>query len=353
MEKFVTKKIGDVELHYGNEGYITDNIGEALHILSEKGVVILTDVLDEKECKEMRDGAFITASFLTNGEVQKKDPTTWTKTRFLGPLHGGLFQHYSWSHAKYVWDVRQNPKVMAFHSAFYGTKDLMVSFDGINFSTGYATYDGHYKVHIDQGFGEDQLGKQICIQSWVTSEDVGIGDGTFRFLEDSFKFHGEFGKAFGLTKQKKGLQDWYALYNPKNPMIKTAQYHWYEKKMKENGKQFRDICLTCPAGSMVFWDSRTVHSGIEKLPGEEGKPYLRNLVYVCYMPRERCEHTIKDRKCIFDPKNRFYLRTTNHWPNKFNLFSEHNPRCKIQDVRQLPSPEKHLTLLGRRIAGLD
>jgi hypothetical protein len=346
------QKYKDVDLLYGNEGFITDDIDQALLIFKQKGIVILTGVLDQKECLDMRNGAWDTAEFLTQNlkiPVNREDSKTYGGLRFLQPFHGGLYQHHRWGHAEYVWNVRQNPNVIEFYRKFYGLdspKELVVSFDGIHFAPGYRKYDGHYSVHLDQGFGTSKF---RCIQSWVTSEDIGVGDGTLRFLEDSHLLHSSFSDTFDLKSHKK---DWFMV----GGKDKTEYYDWYENK------GCRDMCVTCPAGSMVFWDSRLVHSGIERLPTSE--PKLRNIVYVCYMPRQDCLKTLKKRTRIFDPEDSFFLRNTSHWPDKMLLFSlypaerfpppeERTKQKKWSVVPKLPSPEKGLTELGKIIAGLD
>lgn len=354
MEKV---KYKDVELLYGNEGIIADDIDQAIEIFKRKGIVILTGVLDQQECQEMRDGAWDTAEFLTKNlsiPVDRHKPETYTGLRFLQPHHGGLYQHHRWGHAKYVWNVRQNPKVIRFHRKYYGLKknEMLVSMDGIHFAPGYKKYDGHYSVHIDQGFGPNKTGQFRCIQSWVTSEDIEVGDGTLRILEDSHLLHEDFCDYFGLEDHR---SDW-VMVGGKD---KTDYYRWYEDK------GCRDICITCPKGSMVFWDSRMVHSGIERMPFSE--PKLRNIIYVCYMPREDCKKTLKKRKQIFDPNHAFFLRITSHYPDRMILFNKYpgdrylfggkggkeEKEKKWSVIPLLPSPEKHLTKLGRTIAGLD
>lgn len=344
MEKIISK---GVKLRYGNSGYLADNVDDALEIFKEKGVVILTGVLNKEECREMREGAWETAKFLTQNLPVPATEENSSSLQFLQPHHGGLYQHHRWGHAPYVWKVRQNPKVMEFHRRFYkldSPEDLLVSFDGIHFAPGHKTFYGHHSVHLDQGFEKDKAGKFMCIQGWVTSEDVNPGDGTFRFLSGSHHYHKEFCDHFGM-KDHKG--DWVMIGGRE----KTPGYKWYR------GKGCKDICVTCPAGSMVLWDSRLVHSGIEKL--EETESHLRNIVYVCYMPREECLKTLKKRKDIFDPDHQYFMRNTTHWPDQMKLFSLYPGerwsgfnKEKWSVVPKLDSPIDILSPLGKRIAGL-
>ena len=67
-----------------------------------------------------------------------------------------------------------------------------------------------------------------------------------------------------------------------------------ENKLNEDEKRFyieEKSCLhnriKCPKGSLVLWDSRTIHCGSEALKTRT-TPNFRNVVYVCYEPRARC-----------------------------------------------------------------
>lgn len=351
IQSWKTYTCNGVSLTYGNEGLVAKDAADVPRILKEHGVAVLFNVLNEDECKAMREGAWDTAEFLLKdcpyGKLDRTDPSTYNATSHLRPHHGGLFQWHRWAHAQYVWDVRTNPKCIEPFKHIYGDDDLVVSYDGINFGTGYSEFYGHYKLHIDQDFREHNVGKFNCVQSWVTSEPVNIGDATFRCLPNSHKLHGEFAKEFGIDS-KHAKPDWHIL--AKKEM--TPELEWYLKK-----NRLRDMCITCPAGSMVFWDSRTVHSGIEKLPGTNN---LRNLCYLCYLPRKRCMSGMATRRRIFNPRSGdMYLRTCSHWPDAMRPFHLYPPtyhikRDKLDEywsfVPKLPAPK--LTPEGKRIAGL-
>jgi ectoine hydroxylase-related dioxygenase (phytanoyl-CoA dioxygenase family) len=57
--------------------------------------------------------------------------------------------------------------------------------------------------------------------------------------------------------------------------------------------------IKCPKGSLVLWDSRTIHCGSECLKSRATFNF-RNVVYVCYEPRTRCteKNLIKKRKAF-------------------------------------------------------
>ena len=344
-----------IELQYGNEGYIAENIDQVLEILKDKGVAVLPNVLNEAECQAMNDGMWDTAEYLTSGlriPVKRNEPDTYNSLFDLNLNHGGLIQHHQWGHAQYVWDVRQNPKVAEVYNKLYGD-DLLVSFDGVNVSLGNVMsgrkrgfFRGKSWLHTDQRPSDSTF---KCVQSWVTANDINVGDATLRFLSGSHKLHEELAEEFNLKNIK---EDWF-IYTPEH-------LEWF----KERGCV--DTCITCPAGSQVFWDSRTTHSGIEFIPQkdfpERKTPKIhRNVVYICFDKKKNT--TLNKRAKIMDPGNSWRLRMASHWPNHMKLFGRY-PRnygnkppegCTQTDtnihwsfVPELPMPE--LNDYGKKIA---
>lgn len=321
MQAWTEKTVNGVKLRYGNEGLVAKNAADVPRVLKEHGVAVLFNVLNKKECQAMRDGAWKTAQTLLP-DLERDDSSTYKEMSKLRPHHGGLIQWHGWAHSQYVWDVRTNTQVIAPFKHIYGTKadDLRVSFDGINFGLGYKEFDGHWKLHIDQDFKPGKAGVFCCVQSWVTSEPVDVGDATLRCYPGSHKLHGDFSRHFHLGDSRSRKSDWFQL--SRGP-IRTKYIKWYT-----DTHGMIDTCITCPAGSMVFWDSRTVHSGIERLPMPEipnTERNMRNLSYVCYLPAEKCQDRVQMRKDAFNPKSELFMRTFSHWPNEMRPFDQFPP----------------------------
>ena len=344
-----------ITLNYGNEGFLANNPEEVLEILKDKGVSVLCNVLKDEECKAMNDGMWQTAEHLTSGlknPIKREEPDTYNSIFDLGLKHGGLIQHHQWAHSQYVWDVRQNPKVAEVYRKLYGD-DLLVSFDGVNVSLGpimsgrkRGFFRGNSWLHTDQQLCDSSF---KCVQSWITANPIEAGDATLRFLSGSHLFHEKFAKEFNLQNIK---EDWF-IFTPDH-------IEWF----KEQG--CIDTCITCPAGSQVFWDSRTVHSGIEYIPQKDfpdrttPRTY-RNVVYICFDKKKKT--TLKKRERIMNSEDSWRLRSASHWPNKMKLFGQY-PRnygnkppegCIQTDktkhwsfVPEMPMPE--LTDYGKKIA---
>ena len=164
-------KYQDQTLTYAGEEFFTtpDGIKE---MIEKKGVAILPKVLNEQECKNMNDGMWNTAEFLTSKmeiPLKRFDPSTYFSVAKLFPKDGGLFQHFGWGHAQYVWDVRSNPKISEGYERLFGTQDLLVSFDGINCGLGpliedpkiskaqKGCFEGKHNLHCEQRYSQCRI----------------------------------------------------------------------------------------------------------------------------------------------------------------------------------------------------
>ena len=111
-----------------------------------------------------------------------------------------------------------------------------------------------------------------------------------------------------------------------------------------NGCEYKKIM--CPKGSIVFWDSRTIHSGVEPNRSRTNINF-RAIIYLCYMPREQAtEKQLEKRKKAFGE-----LRMTSHWPCNVKLFPK-TPRtygAVLPEINQIDPPR--LTQLGKHLVG--
>jgi len=265
------------------------------------GVAIIPNVLNSEECDLIYHGIWDYFEHITQNwstPLNRRDPTTWKEIYKLFPLHSMLFQYFNCGHAQISWDMRQHPAIIEIFAHFWGCAidELSVSFDGLGFNVPPETTKRGWNLnntwyHTDQSYLRNDF---ECIQSWVTGLDVNEGDATLAFMEGSNKYHKEFRewstKAF--TKD-----NWYKLSREEEQFYLDKGCH-YKK-------------ISCPKGSLVFWDSRTIHCGVEATKHRD-HPNFRAVIYLCYIPK--CLYSKKDRNKrikIFEE-----LRTTNHWGNK-------------------------------------
>ncbi len=307
--------------------------------LDKYGVAIIPNILTEKECEKMYSGAWDYLEHISQTwdiPMKRNDESTYREFYKLMPLHSMLLQHFGIGHSQFCWDVRQNPKVIEVFSTIWNTKDLLTSFDGasIHFPpeiTGKGWYtDRKGKttggwLHTDQSYTRNDL---ECIQSWVTAFDVNEDDATLLFIEGSHKYHKEFAKEFGITDKS----NWYKL--------EEEQVEFYTRNC---GKPCR---IKCPKGSIVLWDSRTIHCGTEPIKNREKENY-RCVSYVCMLPKNLAsKKDIEKKQKVFDE-----LRTTSHWPVKTKLFAK-TPRTygnELPNITIINPPV--LTSTGKKLVG--
>lgn len=295
---------------------------DQLSLISEElekyGVCIIPSLLDDDECSHLETECWKMLEEITvNWEtpIKQDDPKTWNLTKFYA-LHHMLIQQLV-SHSQMCWSARQNPKIVEVFRHLWKTQDLVTSFDGI--SVHFPPEKSGIKkdwynpklqkswIHCDQSYKRNSL---ECYQSWVTPLAVNPGDATLVYYEGSHKFHDTFAKAMGETPS----EDWYVL---KADDIQKYESYGCQKKM-----------VTCPKGSMVIWDSRTIHCGLEPQK-ERLNPNMRICIYVCMVPRSRCtDAVLKKRRKYFEEN-----RTTKHNPAFSNVFSKF-PRIRSEKERR-------------------
>lgn len=309
--------------------------------IDKYGVAIIPDVLDTHECAEVVEGMW---KYL--GDITKKWKTpitsdnsnsSWKGFFELFPKHSMLLQHWGVGHSQTTWNVRQNRKIVSIFSELWkcNDEDLLVSFDGLSIHlapeiTNRGWFRGNTWYHTDQSYRRSEF---ECIQSWITANDIEKGDATLSFFEGSNKYHKEFFEEFKDKYPKiDSPKDWQQLN-------KEQEQFYYDKGCKR-------MNIKCPKGSLVLWDSRTIHCGIECMKKRKN---IRNryVIYLCYMPRQQSkESQISKKRNAF--KN---LRTTSHWPCKATLFSK-TPNTygkKLPELTPIEAPT--LSELGMKLAG--
>jgi hypothetical protein len=303
--------------------------------IQQYGVAIIPNVFDEDECVTMVNQIwdfFEHISQTWETPINRHDEITWREFYKLYPLHSMLVQHWNIGHSQASWTARQNIKVLEIFAHFWecNMEELLVSFDGLSFNlppeiTKRGWNRGNTWYHTDQSFVTNDF---KCIQSFVTGLDINDYDATLSFMEGSNRFHGDFKSTYDITDKT----DWYKL-------TKDQETFYYDR-----GCSIKNI--KCPKGSLVFWDSRTIHCGIEA-DKRRTMPNIRAVIYLCYMPRSLCSSSnLKKKQKAFKE-----LRTTNHYPCNIKLFSK-TPRSygnPLPTITQIENPV--LSKLGEKLAG--
>ena len=311
-----------------------DKLEQMMNDLREHGYAIMPSVLDETECNQLENGFWNFWGHLTDGKIRQDDQKSWKEIYNFFPNHGMLIQHFSIGHMQEIWDLRTHPIVLDAFQRIWNTSDLTVSFDGASMGfapevTGRGWHNQDW-LHLDQS---PQRNGFECVQSWLTAHDVGPGDGTLTLLEGSHKLHGAFAEHFGLKNDKQYRKDWFKL--------EPEHVAWYK------AQGCKQIAVECPKGSMVLWESRTVHAGRAAV---KGRPVARNrmVAYISMMPTPQLKkhEIVKKQQAILSG------RLTSHWAAQHvKLFAKH-PRTY---GKALPPPVAYeppkLTLRGAQLAG--
>jgi len=304
-------------------------------ILTEYGVCIVNNVLNETECDNITMGMFNTLSHVTS-KLDKpfnyQDVTTWNTINELQPTRNLIFQNWGLGQSQFCWDVRTNDKVIDVFERIYNTKDLLVSIDGFSLSlppevTGDWEQNSWY--HFDQNTSKPNF---ECVQGWINGRDTNDGDSTLSVMLGSHRLH----QQYGNINKPETKKDWIQV----NDLDFFTNNGCIEHK------------IIAPKGSLVLWDSRVLHYGAKPVVGREIINY-RNVVYVCYTPRSLSTNKTLLRKIKnFESRGeRGFKRVTNHWPHRPVMFSE-IPNIKsgiIPDILHMDDPiieDKYKYLIG-------
>ncbi|ORX40001.1 hypothetical protein BD324DRAFT_679068 [Kockovaella imperatae] len=299
--------------------------------LKREGWCVVKGVLSTGKAKQYEDGAY---EFLESFDLgfDRHDRSTWVAERMPYFYKGGLIYAYGSGHEQFVWDVKQDPAVVNVFAEIWGTDELVVSYDGFNFSLPLPDRpeeDFKAWAHVDQsplvtGFH--------CLQGIVNILPNGPEDGGLMVLKGSSALYKELWRAFD-----EHIGGW----NKHDRHDHTPeQIQW----LLDHGCEWHKVCAD--PGDLLLWDSRTVHYGATPT---STNPRLAS--YVCYKPARMVTPELKaKRRLAWDEK-----KETTHDPITFTANRreppEDHPTFGHLKVKQLQEPR--LTALGRKLAGLD
>jgi hypothetical protein len=306
-----------------------ENLNQQLEL---NGVATIPNVLTEQECITYRTQIWNEMKYVLEDKFDINDKKTWKIFYELFPLHSMLLQHLSLGQMQPIWDIRQHQKVGQVFEKIWDTSrnDLLVSFDGLSIHlppeiTGRGWYHQEW-FHTDQS----NYNKNKCIQGLINLYPVHEKDASLAILEGSHKYHQSFFEDCNVDEKN----DWYRLEND--------QIDYFTNKGCSKYAVEADI------GSMVLWNSKTMHQGKEPEKGRKESNF-RMVIYVCMMPRMLAtESVINKRIKAFEE-----LRITNHWAIKPKLFPKlprtyGNPLAKTRIVHQ-----PVLNDIGKRLVGYE
>lgn len=100
--------------------------------LAEKGWAIVPGIASKETCDQLLSMVWDWFEGFGTG-IDRNSPSTWGNDRWPPNIHG-IFQHYRAGHTNFAWGARGLPEVIQLFASLWGTKELLVSFDGFNLS---------------------------------------------------------------------------------------------------------------------------------------------------------------------------------------------------------------------------
>jgi ectoine hydroxylase-related dioxygenase (phytanoyl-CoA dioxygenase family) len=292
--------------------------------LEEKGWTVVPDVLSPERSDYYRDRMFDMLESFEGSGFSRDAPNSWNKSRPPGPH--GLIQNCGVGQTKLVWEARLEPQVLKVFSRLWHCelKDLLVSFDAVNFSPPTQGQNAKPWKHIDQG--RRTIGQRVCVQGCL---QVSQCNGATSFITGSHKYHSEFLSQEGVGEDNK---NWVKLRAPQD-------YDFFAGK----GLSIESPLVT--KGSLILWDSRTVHDA--KLPSEG----YRMCIYVCYVPRAKASKAqLRRKQQVFSSR-----RMSTHWPFGDRMFPLESRFTTTEQrrifTRREPIKDEEMTELGWKLAG--
>ena len=268
-----------------------------------------------------------------------------------------------------MWDIRQDPRIVDIFAQIWNTDDLIVSMDGMSFMCPPEIREGHIEtwMHVDQSIlcrqdgtrhsnnapvnfiSESSLQTQpYTIQGQFLFEDSFEDDGGFYCIPKSHRRFAEFApKLARISEIRDGMER------------TKARTEFFKKFFTENrdelGNSYKMQHVKAPRGSLILWDSRTVHwnQHANKNRSSDDSPKVRMVGYLCYVPKSRL--TNEGRKLRKEAFERGVA--TGHNParpelkyTKDHIWQEFNHYLESTEYVQ---PNIQLTTLGKSLLGID
>ena len=300
--------------------------------LREHGYVVIPAILTPDECTAMQTEVWAWLESLDVG-ITRDNVDTWAPKHWISMIHG-IIKGYGVGQQPFMWKLRTHKRVQRVFQKLWGTKHLVCSFDGMSIhrpkelvpsiqgATKRADADKPTSwMHVDH----TPENPHQSVQSFVSLYENTAEDGCLMVYDGSHKLFDE----LFATKQQKPRDNWYR-YTPED-------HAW----MQDRGCKL--VRVAAPIGSMVLWNSKTVHSSAYAME-DRAKPTMRMVLYACMVPRTciSAKGQEKRRKMVIDG------RTSSHSPiyPKVNPVVPRHPMLKGEQAKQ--ARIKHNTYLRKR-----
>ncbi len=341
-------------------------INSYLRDLEELGYCVIPKVLSSSETKILYKR--IWHEFIEKAWPNCKldDRSNWEEAF---PMHNkmGIFAGPA-GQTQAMWDLRQDPRIVTIFANIWNTNDLVVSMDGLSFMCPPEIREGYIEPwpHVDQlilrrqddvthsnkvpaEFVSESLlkTKPFTIQGQFLFEDSLDGDGGFYCIPKSHLRFTEFAPELEIILATTPSKD---RRNARHKFL----LEFFDSRNDESGNSYCMKHIIAPRGSLILWDSRTVHwnQNASKDRPYIDSPKVRMVGYLCYVPKARLTDEAKIlRREAFEKGV-----STGHSPSSVELkYTKDHIYQEFKEYLEDASyiqPKINLTPLGESLLGL-
>ena len=346
------------------------NTTSYLQDLEEFGYCVIPNVLSVFETEILYQRVWHEFIEKAWPHCRMNDMSNW-KDAFPKHNNKGIFSGPA-GQIQVMWDLRQDQRIVDVFAQIWNTEDLIVSMDGLSFMCPPEIREGFIEpwLHVDQGvlkrqdnvthsnhppiefLSESCLKTQpYTVQGQFLFEDSCDGDGGFYCIPGSHLRFAEFSSYLDiLTKQNTLTTD-----EQRKAKIQFLE-DFFSNHTDATGKPYFKRHVKAPRGSLILWDSRTVHwnQHASKDRPHQDIPKVRMVGYLCYVPKARLitDHDKALRKEAFTKGV-----ATGHNPAKPELkYTKDHIQKDYRQYLEDPSyiqPTIDLTPLGWSLLGIS
>ncbi|MBA2726886.1 MAG: phytanoyl-CoA dioxygenase family protein [Parachlamydiaceae bacterium] len=342
-------------------------IASYLSDLEEQGYCVIPQVLSTAEAEALYQCVWHEFIEKVWPNCKMNNRSNWKE---IFPMHNklGIFAGPA-GQTQVMWDLRQDPRIVDIFAQIWNTNDLIVSMDGLSLMCPSEIRENDFATwpHVDQtlrheGNIENTNSSSISfvsesklkthpytIQGQFLFEDSFDGDGGFYCIPKSHLRFTEFAPQLEAISESKIPQN--DRYIAQNNYLKD----FFSCETDEAGNSYDMKHITAPRGSLILWDSRTVHwnrSASKNRPYRDN-PRVRMVSYLCYVPKARL--TDKSRALRREAFENGV--STNHNPaNPVLKYTKDHIWKEFEQYFEDPSytqPKINLTPLGESLLGLE
>jgi hypothetical protein len=280
-------------------------IASYLKDLEELGYCIIPQILSAPETELLYQRVWQEYVEKAWPNCKMDDRSDWKETF---PMHNtyGIFAGPA-GQIQVMWDLRQDPRIVDVFAKIWNTRDLIVSMDGLSLMCPVEIREVYFKPwpHVDQTISQrnDNVAqnnnppldfvsesslktKPFTIQGQFLFEDSFNGDGGFCCFPKSHLRFDEFAPQLETLKAMEVPQE--EIWKAQNDYLLS----FFGQGSDESGNPYSMKHITAPRGSLILWDSRTVHwnqfPNKDRPPSDRAK--LRMVGYLSYVPKARLTH---------------------------------------------------------------